>query len=274
MKHMICLGLLSILVAKPTPVEAQSAGPANGTLVLTGGAAVIPPSILDTFLEFAGGEGSPIVYIRIPRELPESASSRSEFETVLSERFRANVTLLHSSNREDWDSDAFAGAIKASTAVWVSGGSQGHLANLVLGTRSHAELEALLKRGGVFGGQSGGAMIAASFILRGATDKPALIARGHTLGFGFLRNVAINPHLTERHREDQLVTAVDLYPELLGIGIDEGTAIVVQHNTFKVLGRGRVAIYDNRRHGSQWFYYLDSNATFDLRTRTVRQPSR
>ena len=117
-------------------------------------------------------------------------------------------------------------------------------------------------------------MAAASFRLRGATDKPALIARGHTRGFGFLRNVVINPHLTERRREDQLVTAVDLYPELLGIGIDEGTAIVVQHNTFTVLGRGRVAIYDNKRHGSQWFYYLDSNATFDLRTRTVRQPSR
>ena len=108
MKHMICLGLLSILVANPTPVEAQSAGPASGTLVLTGGAAVIPPSILDTFLEFAGGEGSSIVYIRIPRELPETVRSRSELETVLSERFRADVTLLHSSHREEQSSSRVA----------------------------------------------------------------------------------------------------------------------------------------------------------------------
>jgi len=264
-----------LAVAESTSVDAQSTGPASGTLVLTGGGDLLPGSVLDSFLELAGGEGTPILYIRIPRELPDNAGSRSEYEAMLRKLFRADVTLLHSSNRDDWDSDAFAGAIKAAKAVWVSGGSQGRLADMVLGTRSQAELEALLKRGGVFGGQSGGAMMAGSFILRGATpDKPALIARGHTRGFGFLQNVAINPHLTERHREDQLVTTLDLYPDLLGIGIDEGAAIVVEHNTFRIVGRGRVAIYDNKRHGSQWFYYLDQNAIFDLTTRTPLRPSR
>jgi cyanophycinase len=275
MKHMICLGLLSILiVAQSTFAETQSAGPANGTLVLTGGGDLVPGSVLDTFLELAGGEGSPILYIRIPRALPANAGSRSEYEAMLSELFRGDVTLLHSSNQDDWDSDAFVAAIKASKAVWVGGGSQAHLANMVLGTRSHAELGALLQRGGVYGGQSGGAMIAASFMLRGAPDKPALIARGHTRGFGFLRDVVINPHLTERDREDQLVTVVDLYPDLLGIGIDEGAAIVVNHDTFRIVGRGRVAIYDNQRHGSKWFYDLDADSVFDLSTRTVRRPGR
>ena len=274
MKHMVCLGLLSLwMVANPAYAQAESTGPANGTLLLTGGGKVKPGSVLDTFLELAGGEGSRILYIRIPPGLPENVGNLSKYEAILSKRFRASVTVLHSNHRDDWDSEAFAGAIAASNAVWIGGGSQGHLAYMILDTRSHTELEALLQRGGVLAGQSGGAMIVGSFMLRGSPDKPALIARGHTRGFGFLHNVVINPHLTEHNRENQLVTAVDLYPDLLGIGIDEDAAIVVEKNMFRIVGHGRVVIYDNKLHGSQWFYDLNPNAIFDLGTRTVRPPN-
>jgi len=272
MKDMLCgILLLVSAVATPTLAQTQSAKPSGGTLILTGGGKLEPGSVLDTFLELAGGAGSPILYLRIPRELPKDVSSRAEYEATLGKLFRTDVTLLHSNNRSDWDSDAFADAIKASSAVWVSGGNQGHLASMVLDTRSHAELKALLERGGVYGGQSGGAMIATSFMLRGHPDKPALIARDHTRGFGFLQDVVINPHLTRANRENQLVTTVDLYPDLLGIGIDEGAAIVVRNNRFRIVGQGRVAIYDNKRHGTKWMYDLDSSAIFDLSTRTVQQ---
>ena len=272
MKHTVCLGLLSLfLAAYPTQAQAESVGPANGTLLLTGGGPVKPGGVLDTFLELAGGEGSPVLFIRIPKDLPENVGSRSEYEAILSERFRADVTLLHSDNRDDWDSEAFAGTIRAANAVWVGGGEQGHLANMVLDTQSHAELEALLQRGGVYAGQSGGAMIATSFMLRGSPEKPALIARGHTRGFGFLQDVVINPHLTKWNRENQLVTAIDLYSDLLGIAIDEDAAIVVSQDKFRIVGHGRVVIYDNELHGSQWFYDLDPDAVFDLGTRTVLQ---
>ena len=142
---------------------------------------------------------------------------------------------------------------------------------MVLDTRSHEELAALLQRGGVYAGQSGGAMIATSFMLRGSDDKPALIARGHTRGFGFLRDVVINPHLTKWKRENQLVTAIDIYSHLLGIAIDEDAAILVNQDRFRIVGHGRVVIYDNELHGSQWFYDLDPDAIFDLSTRAVRQ---
>ena len=98
--------------------------------------------------------------------------------------------------------------------------------------------------------------------------------RKHGIRVGLLSILFVAaPTSTERHRENQLVTTVDLHPELLGIGIDEGAAIVVPHNTFRIVGRGRVAIYDNERHGSRWFYYLDPDAVFDLGTRTVQPPS-
>ncbi len=271
MKDTVCAALLSLFLAAGTAhAQAEPGGPANGTLLLTGGGPVVPGVILDTFLQLAGGEGSPVLFIRIPQDLPKDVTSRSEYVAKLSELFRADVTLLHSNNPDDWNSAAFADAIRAANAVWVSGGEQGHLANMALDTRSHAELEALLQRGGVYAGQSGGAMIATSFMLRGSPDKPALIPRGHTRGFGFLRDVIVNPHLTRRQRENQLITVVDLYPELLGIAIDEGAAIIVRNDTFTIIGQGRVAVYDNKLHGSKWFYDLDSDAVFDLGTRTLR----
>ncbi|MCH8135438.1 MAG: hypothetical protein IIB77_05610 [Proteobacteria bacterium] len=79
----------------------------------------------------------------------------------------------------------------------------------------------------------------------------------------------INPHLTKWKRENQLVTAIDLYPHLLGIAMDEDAAIVVSEDRFRVVGQGRVVVYDDELHGSQWFYDLESGAIFDLSTRTV-----
>src|SRR5205807_722558 len=98
-------------------------------------------------------------------------------------------------------------------------------------------------RGGVVGGQSAGAIIQGSFIVRGRPDKPVLMANGHERGFGFLKNVVINPHVITAKREDELVNVVDAHPELLGIGIDEKAAILVQDDQIQVMGDSKVAIY-------------------------------
>src|SRR5439155_6376892 len=78
-------------------------------------------------------------------------------------------------------------------------------------------------------------------------DKPLLMAPGRTAGFGFLTNVAINPHLTSAKRDAELVNVVDAHPEVLGIGIDDDAALIVRKNGFEVIGTGKVAIYDNVR---------------------------
>jgi cyanophycinase len=93
------------------------------------------------------------------------------------------------------------------------------------------------------------------------------MAKGHERGFAFLKNVAINPHLTEAKRDAELVNVLDAKPTLLGIGIDEKAAIVVQGSRFEVIGEGRVAIYDNKKHGSSWYYWLKPGDVFDLRSR-------
>jgi cyanophycinase len=79
----------------------------------------------------------------------------------------------------------------------------------------------------------------------------------------------INPHLLTNKREDELVNVLDAHSELIGIGIDEKTAIVVQGERFEVLGDSKVAIYDNQKHENRWYYWLLPGTVFDLKTRTV-----
>jgi cyanophycinase len=113
-------------------------------------------------------------------------------------------------------------------------------------------------------GSSAGAIIQGSYTVRGRPDKPLLMAPGHEQGFGFLKSVAVNPHLTSAKRDNELINVVDAHPEILGIGIDDDAALEVQGNRFEVIGTGRVAIYDNVRREGSWYYWLKPGDRFDL----------
>jgi cyanophycinase-like exopeptidase len=124
----------------------------------------------------------------------------------------------------------------------------------------------MLDRGGVIMGSSAGAIILGSFIVRGRPDKPLLMAEGHTTGFGFLQNVAINPHLTSAKRDNELVNVCDRHPSILGLGLDDDVALVVRGNKFTVIGSGGVAVYDNTLRQGAWYYWLKPGESFDLAT--------
>lgn len=84
-----------------------------------------------------------------------------------------------------------------------------------------------------------------------------------------MKNVAIDQHLLRRNRHFDLVEVISAHPELLDIGIDEETAIVVQGNSFEVIGKSYVSIYENEymiTTGGK-FYFLSPGDTFHLETR-------
>ncbi len=97
-----------------------------------------------------------------------------------------------------------------------------------------------------------------------------MMAPGYEKGFGYLRGVAVDQHLIRRKREEDLLQVIDRHPELLGIGIDESTAIVVQRDRFEVIGESKVAIYDPRYRpadGAKRYYFLSPGERFDLAER-------
>lgn len=251
-----CL-VLSFAFAQGT--NRSSVGPSKGTLILTGGS--FGTGVKERFVSLAGGAESNFVYIPTasssirlesgfiytPLDSDTPADNTGEFEAELARMFGVkHIAVLHTRKRNTANSSKFVELLRKANGVWLSSGNAGRIANAYLDTLTQREIQAVLDRGGVVGGNSAGAIIQGSYIVRGRPDKPLLMARGHERGFGFLKNVAINPHLTEAKRDAELVNVIDTYPHLLGIGIDEKAALVVNGDRFEVIGDGRVAIYDNK----------------------------
>lgn len=259
------------IVSAGARVSAQEIGPKHGTLVIVGGA-LEDSFILDRFLEIAGGPDAPLVIIPTAGEgdlYDEYYSGVADFRKA---GFK-NVTVRHTRDRNVANSDEFVAPIRKARAVWFPGGRQWRLADAYLDTRTELELHALLERGGVIGGTSAGATIQGSYLVRGDTRNNTTMIGDHVKGFGFLKNVAIDQHLLARNRHFDLIPVIEKNPHLLGIGLDENTAIVVTGDTFEVVGRSVVAIYDNHRTlaNEGRFYFLRSGDTYDLKTRQARR---
>ena len=108
----------------------------------------------------------------------------------------------------------------------------------------------MLERGGVIGGSSAGATIQGEYLVRGDTSGPNVMMTqepNHQEGFEFLRRSAIDQHINTRNRWDDLIPVIKKYPNLLGIGLSEGTAIIVKGDQFEVMGKWKVAVHDNTR---------------------------
>ena len=94
-----------------------------------------------------------------------------------------------------------------------------------------------------------------------------MMAQGYERGFGYLRGVAIDQHLLVRGRADDLVQVIDTKTGLLGLGIDEPAAVVVQGDRLEVIGQSVVGIYDGRDHDGKKYYFLGPGEELDLRVR-------
>ena len=258
----------------------MSHGPKKGTLLIIGGGA--SDIFFEKFMELVGGANAPIVVI------PTAMSSDSLTETDL-ENFRNSfeqlgfkqVTVLHTRDRREANSSEFVEPIRNARGIWFSGGRQWRHADSYLNTLSHKAFFELLDRGGVIAGSSAGATIQGSYLARGDTRKNTIMMGDHEEGLGFISNVAIDQHLFARNRQFDMFDILEKRSELLGIGLDENTGIIVKGDQFSVFGSSYVAVYDGTRwsaerdtiytlpSGSRDFYMLHQGQKYDLRNRKV-----
>ena len=258
----------------PAQDRPRSAGPTTGAVLAIGGG-VLGPAIHDAAnrLARAGGDAPPR-WVYIPTAATDRDLSRSAPPTFIA-RSGASVTVLHTRNRSMADSEAFAAPLRTATAVFFEGGRQWRLVDAYADTLTERELAAVLVRGGLIAGTSAGATIQGSYLVRGAPEGPdIMMASGHERGFGYLANVAIDQHVVARGRQRDLARVVAAHPGLLGIGIDEATAIVVERNLMTVIGRSVVLITDGVTHDGEPYYVLQPGARFDLASwRAVPAPA-
>ncbi len=260
--------VFAAFVVQALPPEEPLVGPRAGTLVVDGGGE--NPASRRAFVALAGGPDAEIVLIPTADEGELSHEDLERAKLTFSRRFSnaSHVTVLHTRNRAEADTEAFVEPLKKARGVWFGGGRQWRLVDAYMGTRTQREIEGVLARGGVVGGSSAGATIQGSYLVRGAREgNHIMMAKGYEQGFGYLRGVAVDQHLIVRGRQDDLVDVIKAKPGLLGIGLDEAAAIVVKGDRLLVVGQSLVGIYDGKDHDGFPYYFLIPGAQFDLRTR-------
>lgn len=240
------------------PARATSAGAApRGTLFIVGGGEQ-PPALVKDFVALAGGSRARIAVVPMASEdAAEGGREKADDLQVLgAQTFVLNIT------REQAQSDSVVRLLASATGIWFNGGDQARLANVLRGTPALRAMQERYLAGAVIGGTSAGAAVMSDSMLTGNQKRPTAdsigyygdefpsIARGAIQivpGLGFLHGAVVDMHFIRRERANRLLAVVLERPSLLGVGIDEGTAVRVDPDGhWTVLGRSAAIVIDAR----------------------------
>jgi cyanophycinase len=262
--------------------ETPEYGPAKGTLVIVGGGVTDGTGIIEKFIQLAGGPDKKFIIV------PTAGGNKNDDGTIRAydetrtleswvKRGLKNVKMLHTHDPKVADTEAFVKELKDANAVWFNGGRQWNIVDSYANTRTLTEFRKVLDRGGVIGGSSAGATIQGEYLVRGDTSGPNVMMTqepAHQEAFKFLRRSAIDQHINTRNRWDDLIPVIQKYPQFLGIGLSEGTAIVVTGDRFEVIGKWKVAVHDNTRLYQPWekpYFVLSQGDVYNMKMRRIEK---
>lgn len=288
MKHSL-IRSFALFIAVVAPSFAQQTP--KGSLVIIGGGNR-GEHIMSEFIRLAGGSASTVVVFPMASMYADSAEMKEE-QTASMKKWGAGTVRYLNLNPKQADTDSALRLLDGVTGVFFAGGDQSKLTAALKGTRVEKRLHELYQNGAVIGGTSAGAAVMSRVMITGDerlnTDSANVfqfIKKGNVVtshGFGFLDNVIIDQHFIRRKRHNRLISLVLENPNLLGVGIDEATAIVVKSGSiFTVVGEATVAVYDatavkdvSMNDGGHLagtgikFHLLKAGDTFDIVKRTL-----
>jgi cyanophycinase len=249
-----------------------------------------PVSMMKKFIDLAQQINSGKIVI-----FPMASSVPAEVGPEQGERFKelgARDVEFHILNREQALSEKSVAILDDVGGVYFSGGVQSRLTAVLIDTPVHKKLLEIYRKGAVIGGTSAGAAVMSEVMITG--DEKREVEEGHafeslladnvvtTRGFGFIRSAIIDQHFIRRKRHNRLISLAAENPKLLGIGIDESTAIIVKPDeTFEVIGERSVVVYDASRAqiqlspsqnigGSNFIMHILNNGDrFNLKTKRI-----
>ena len=233
--------------------------PPHGALVIVGGGPR-PPEIRQRFVELAGGVGKANVVVFAMASAECKAGGDEEVAALRAMGVEAESRCL---TRAEADADSNVARVAKATGIWFGGGDQSRLTGVLKGTPVEAMMHERFAAGAVVGGTSAGAAVMSSVMITGderhrggdrlpsdSSDAFLTIARDNVItapGFGFITNAVVDQHFFRRKRHNRLVSVVLEHPELIGVGIDESTALVVDSlGTWSVIGASAAIVYDAR----------------------------
>jgi cyanophycinase len=232
-------------VDSPTIVSHQP--PSAGTLILIGGACTPEGAALAAFVREARAVGGPVVGITEASSNPDNSAKlwRGDFASV----GITDVSFPRVKRNDPHSDRAAAARIAEAGAVFLGGGDQVKLVATLSGTRTCAAMKELYRRGGVICGTSAGAAALTALTMAGGEidEEGNIVEQYIGPGFGLLGYEAIiDTHFSQRRRLQRLFVVIAGNPQLLGLGIDENTALVMRGHLGEVMGAGGVTFVDGR----------------------------
>lgn len=222
--------------------------------------------ILRKFLQLAGDDKAEILIVPVASDFPEFAAD------VYVQAFRklgvTSPRVLRATSRQDVVEADVEKLLEGVTGVFITGGDQMRLVSLLGGTKLADKLRHMVRDTNIVlaGTSAGAAGMSTSMIVRGEpSSHPHKNAVRLSPGLGFVKNIIIDQHFTERGRISRLVTAVSYNPYNLGIGIDENTAIILDgKGVLEVFGQGSVTIVDGSQITFNEIAEVADNESFSI----------
>ena len=255
-----------------------------GDLILIGGGSK-PVAAMEAFIACSGGKDALILIIPTASELPDTGMV---YKRQFAKEFGcSNLKILEMFTPEDASNLEKISIMDQAGGIFFTGGDQRRIIQVFKESEALKKLKEFHDRGGALGGTSAGTACMSRLMLTGDGEFDRLTAQTTVLwpGLDFLGSVIVDQHFIARNRQNRLLSCVLEFPEYLGIGVDEATAIWVKPDkTVEILGDGWVQIYDGS-HGkfrkrtvngkehlsgtSLTLHVLQAGDFFDLKTRQV-----
>ena len=281
-RFLAVIALASATIAPGQQSDSTDYGPPNGTLIIVGGGNLNGTGIMETFVNRAGGPSAKIIVVPTAGGNKDGNGNwivyhEDQIIAPWTKLGATNVHMLHTYDPKVAGTEEFAKTLRDANAVWFNGGRQWNCVDSYANTLTEREFHNVLARGGVIGGSSAGATIQGDYLVRGAIAGPDIMLTPepeHEHGFKFLRKSAIDQHINTRNRWDDLAPVVKKYSDFLGIGLSEGTAIIVNKDRFQVMGKWKVAIWDNTHPREPWekpFFVLSAGDVYNMKTRAIEK---
>ncbi|HUQ72824.1 MAG TPA: cyanophycinase [Planctomycetaceae bacterium] len=231
----------------------------SGVLFLVGGGA-LPDRVGRDFVGLAGGHEARLVVI-------PGLGDDEDFDSYLDDwklLGAQEVSVLHARTRAQAVDPKFSEALATATAVWLGGGQQTWFTTTYGGTIVEKRLKELLQRGGVIGGTSAGASAVTSIMMAGGRRGEPIT----TNGLGLFPDAIVDQHFFKRNRTARLMKLVEQHPELIGLGIDEQTAAVIELKTQRMSVVGESYVMAVAANGKSHFPRIEvlkagDSVTFD-----------
>ncbi len=218
----------------------------RGPLVIIGGAEDREGDcvVLREFVRRAGGVQAHIVVLTAATSMPREVGD--DYIRVFEKIGAEDVQVIDTEYAEDADRQEAVDKVMQATGIFFTGGDQARIIELIKGTRVDKAIRERHTQGAVIGGTSAGAaMMPDTMIIEGdSATNPRVDIVDMGPGMGFLPGIAVDQHFAQRGRLGRLIAALVQQPAILGIGIDENTAVIVDGDEFEVVGQSAVTVVD------------------------------